>query len=106
MERGGGNEKKDDDSPVPTTNRPSVVREDEELHQQSKILREESATLLHTLNELVDAHPGILECRGDGERAGQSQRGRDSARRSTFAPAEQHRARRTRPGVGAPGTPL
>ena len=49
----------------------------------------------------VETHPGILECRGDGERVGQSERGRDSARRTTFAPAEQPRARRTRPGAGA-----
>jgi len=38
MERGGGNEKKDDDSPVPTTNRPSVVREREELENYLRSL--------------------------------------------------------------------
>ena len=52
---------------------------------------------------LSKTHPGILECRGDGERVGRSERGGDSARRSTFATAKQSRARRTRPGVGAPG---
>ena len=31
---------------------------------------------------------------------------RDPARRTAFAPAKQSRARRTRPGTGAPGTPL
>jgi RNA-directed DNA polymerase len=36
----------------------------------------------------AEAHPGILKCWGDGERVGQSERGRDSARRSTFATAE------------------
>ena len=30
----------------------------------------------------AETHSGILECRGDGERAGQSKRGRDSARRT------------------------
>ena len=45
----------------------------------------------------AENNPGILECRGDGERVGQPERGRDSARRSTFATAEQPRARRTRP---------
>jgi NAD(P)-dependent dehydrogenase (short-subunit alcohol dehydrogenase family) len=34
----------------------------------------------------AETHPGILECWGDGERVGQSERGRDSARRSPFAP--------------------
>src|SRR6266487_236634 len=41
----------------------------------------------------VETHPGIPECRGDGERARQSKRGRDPARRSAFATAEQRRAR-------------
>ena len=36
---------------------------------------------------LLKTHPGILECRGDGERTGQPQRGRDSARRPAFATA-------------------
>src|SRR5271169_1212965 len=36
----------------------------------------------------VEAHPGISECRGDGERTGQPQRGRNSARRSAFATAK------------------
>jgi RNA-directed DNA polymerase len=36
----------------------------------------------------AETHPGILECWGDGERVGQPERGRDSARRSTFATAE------------------
>src|SRR5437667_8193672 len=35
-----------------------------------------------------------------------SKRGRDSARRSAFATAQQPRARRTRPGTGAPWTSL
>jgi RNA-directed DNA polymerase len=48
----------------------------------------------------------VEECRGDGERVGQPERGRDSARWSTFATAQQPRARRTRPGVGAPRTSL
>src|SRR4029453_3185455 len=51
----------------------------------------------------VEAHPGVLERRGDGERVGQSQRGRDPARRPSFAPAQQSRARRTRPGTGGAG---
>src|SRR5262244_2035186 len=34
------------------------------------------------------SHPGIFECRGDGEWVGQPERGRDSARRSTFATAQ------------------
>src|ERR1039458_6542391 len=54
----------------------------------------------------VEAHPGILECRGDGERVGQPERGRDSTRRSSFATAQQPRAQRIRPGVGAPGSSL
>ena len=36
----------------------------------------------------AETHPGILECWGDGERVGQPERGRDSARRSTFATAQ------------------
>src|SRR5262249_47345380 len=48
----------------------------------------------------------ILECWGDGERVGQPERGRDSTRRSAFATAQPSRARRIRPGVGAPGTPF
>jgi PrtD family type I secretion system ABC transporter len=36
----------------------------------------------------TETHPGIPECRGDGERAGQPKRGRDSARRPAFATAE------------------
>src|SRR6266478_4299929 len=36
----------------------------------------------------VEAHPGIPECRGDGERTGQPQRGRNSARRSAFTTAK------------------
>jgi RNA-directed DNA polymerase len=36
----------------------------------------------------AETHPGILECRGDGERVGQPERRRDSARRSPFATAE------------------
>src|SRR5216683_137032 len=36
----------------------------------------------------VEAYPGIPECRGDGERTGQPQRGRNSARRSAFATAQ------------------
>src|SRR6516162_4967526 len=54
----------------------------------------------------VEAHPGILKCRGDGERVGQPERGGDPARRSAFATAQQPRTRRTRPGVGAPGPSL
>src|SRR6266852_3538132 len=54
----------------------------------------------------AETHPGIPERRGDGERAGQPQRGRDSARGATFASAQQPRARRTRPRVRAPGTSL
>src|SRR5258708_13428192 len=42
----------------------------------------------------VEAHPGISECRGDGERPGQSERGRNSARRTAFAtPGNTPRAR-------------
>src|SRR5262249_49685 len=36
----------------------------------------------------VETHPGILECRGNGERVGQPERGRNSARRSSFAPVK------------------
>src|SRR5205807_323405 len=36
----------------------------------------------------VEAHPGISECRGDGERTGQSECGRHSARRTAFATAK------------------
>jgi hypothetical protein len=36
----------------------------------------------------AEAHPGIPECRGDGERVGQPERGRDSTRRSAFATAQ------------------
>jgi RNA-directed DNA polymerase len=36
----------------------------------------------------VETHPSIPQCRGDGERAGQSERGRDPARRSAFATAK------------------
>src|SRR6267143_1561046 len=36
----------------------------------------------------VEARPGIPECRGDGERTGQPQRGRNSARRPSFATAK------------------
>jgi RNA-directed DNA polymerase len=42
----------------------------------------------HRGQTAVEAHPGILECRGDGERAGQPERGRNSARRSAFATAK------------------
>jgi hypothetical protein len=35
----------------------------------------------------VEAHPGIPQCRSDGERTGQPQRGRNSARRTAFATA-------------------
>src|SRR2546430_7822470 len=41
----------------------------------------------------AETHPGIPECRGDGERAGQPERGRDSARGSSFATAKQSPAR-------------
>ena len=34
----------------------------------------------------VETHPGILECRGDGERVGRPERGRDSARGTTDSP--------------------
>ncbi len=51
----------------------------------------------HRGQAAVEAHPGIPECRGDGERAGQPERGRDSARRTAFATVEQPRTRRTRP---------
>src|ERR1700687_1084731 len=54
----------------------------------------------------VEAHSGILECRSDGERVGQPERGGDPTRGTTFATAQQPRARRTRPGGGAPGTSL
>ena len=54
----------------------------------------------------TETHPGILEYRGDGKRVGQPERGRDSARGTTFATAQQLRARRTRPRTGAPGTSL
>jgi hypothetical protein len=37
---------------------------------------------------VVEAHSGIPECRGDGERTGQPERGRNSARRTSFATAE------------------
>ena len=36
----------------------------------------------------AETHPGILECRGYGERVGQPKRGRDSTRRSAFATAQ------------------
>jgi len=55
---------------------------------------------------LLEAHSGILERRGDGKWVGQSERRGHSARRATFAPAQQSRARRTRSGVRAPGTSL
>src|SRR6266849_3841316 len=51
-------------------------------------------------------HSGILECRGDGKRVGESHGGRGSARRPTFAPAVQPRAGRARPGVRATRSPL
>src|SRR6516165_7152374 len=36
----------------------------------------------------AEAHPGLPECRGDGEWTGQPERGRDPARRSAFATAQ------------------
>jgi hypothetical protein len=48
---------------------------------------------------VAQIRPGILECRGDRERVGEPERGRDSTRRSTFATAQQPCVRRTRPGV-------
>lgn len=45
----------------------------------------------------VEAHPVVLERRGDGEWTGQPKCGRNSARRSAFATVVQPRARRTRP---------
>jgi hypothetical protein len=41
----------------------------------------------------AETHPGVLECWGDGERVGQPKRGRDPTGRSTFATAQQSRAR-------------
>ena len=54
----------------------------------------------------AEAHSGVPERRGDGERAGRPQRGRDAARRSVVTPAQQPRARRSRSRTGAPGTAL
>src|ERR1700751_5797031 len=42
----------------------------------------------------VEAHPGIPECRGDGERTGQPERGRNSARRTDYSPYAKGNLRR------------
>jgi len=54
----------------------------------------------------AETHSGIPKCRSDGERVSQPQRGRDPARGTTFASAQQPRARRTRPRARATWTPL
>jgi RNA-directed DNA polymerase len=43
---------------------------------------------------------------GNGERAGESGRGRDAARRTSLARVIEHRTRRTGSGAGAPRTPV
>jgi RNA-directed DNA polymerase len=42
----------------------------------------------HRGQAAVETHPGLPECRSDGERAGQPERGRNSARRTAFATAQ------------------
>src|SRR5262249_61322486 len=42
----------------------------------------------HRRQAAAETPPGIPECRGDGERTGQPERGRDPARRTAFATAD------------------
>ena len=54
----------------------------------------------------AQANPCVLECRSDGERAGESGDGGDAAGRPAVAIPVQRRAGRTGPGAGATRPPL
>jgi RNA-directed DNA polymerase len=72
------------------------VNHDKLMGQIAK--RVEDTRLLKLIRAFLNA--GVME------RIGQPKRGRDSARRATFALVKQHRTRRARPGAGASRTPF